>query len=78
MRDKRGTPWFERSPSHPERFLPEAAWLLFGASRTWWSDAFSAVASAASPVTNARQDSSYPLRLPFGTSLKPSGVMVSV
>src|ERR1700674_3563994 len=42
------------------------------------TEAFSAVASAASPPMMEDQVSSTPLRLPLGTSLKPSGEMASV
>src|SRR5438034_3162441 len=42
------------------------------------SVALSAVASAASPLTTEIHESSTPLRLPLGTSLKPSGVTVRV
>jgi hypothetical protein len=40
-------------------------------------EALSAMASAASPVTRSRHVSSRPLRFPFGTSFRPSAVIVS-
>src|SRR6185437_2681361 len=42
-----------------------------------FSDALSAAASAASPLTRSRQANSRPLRCPFGTSRKRSGSIVS-
>jgi hypothetical protein len=41
-------------------------------------EALSATASAACPLTRSSQRNSTPMRLPFGTSLSPSGAMVSM
>ena len=49
-----------------------------GVHRDPLRDAFSAVASAASPLTRSFHFSSWPLRAPFGVSFSPSGESASV
>ena len=63
---------------HRERDRVEPGLAGGGSTILAVSDAFSAVASAASPLTSAFQASSSPLRLPFTTSFRPSGEMVSM
>src|SRR5205823_2682787 len=54
------------------RFLADGSNTRPGAT-----DAFSAVASAASPEVRSSQDSSRPLRRPFPTTFRPSGESVT-